>query len=406
MSSIRDPIVAGGIILAGIVAAVLVLRKENEGKDEQKTPSATDKRKYFTPAEWDPHTRTWMLWPCRPDNWRKGAVPARKAFAMVANTIARFEPVTVGAPASEVAATKLMLDPGVQVVPIEADDAWVRDTGPIFAVNRVGGIRAVLFRFNAWGGEVEGCYKSWDRDARVGERIASLAGVECCTVDMVLEGGAVHLDGEGTALVTAETLLNPNRNGSMTKWAVEGYLRDYLGCTVVIWLEHGLEGDDDTNGHIDNMAAFVRPGVVVLHWEAAGAGGGQHARSEAALAVLECATDARGRRLEVHKLHAPPPLYITQEEAAGVERGDDAIAREAGTRLAASYVNFYMVNKGVIMPGFGAAEEDLAARRVLAGLCPERAVVQLQTREILLGGGNIHCITKQEPWPYAKPDGS
>jgi agmatine deiminase len=346
------------------------------------------------PAEWEPHAKTWMGWPRRPDNWRDGAKHARKAFAAVATAISEFEPVVVAVNHGDEHTARDILPDSVDVVCISHDDAWFRDTGPTFVVDGGDKQIGIDWEFNAWGG----LYDSWDRDQAVAKTILNIEGVEREPCDLVLEGGSIHVDGEGTLLTTEECLLNPNRNPHMTKDQIETRLKSALGVQKIIWLPHGLYGDDDTNGHIDNIACFAEPGVVLLAWTD-DVNDPQWDISTRAYDILVNSTDAKGRRLEVVKVPLPPPQYISKEEARGVKPVDGTKPRQAGERMAASYINFYIVNDGVVVPAFGgdAVETDEQARAILQNVFPTKTVVSVSTREILLGGGNIHCITSQQP---------
>ncbi|CAM9432832.1 unnamed protein product, partial [Hapterophycus canaliculatus] len=210
-----------------------------------------------------------------------------------------------------------------------------------------------------------------------------------------LQGGSIHVDGEGTIITTEECLLNPNRNPTLTKSEIERYLRDYLGVESVLWLGQGVIGDGDTDGHVDNLLAFVRPGEVVLHWTD-DTRDPQYPVSSDALRKLECFRDAKGRQLKVHKCLLPGPLYTSMEDVLSLERKVGTRDRVHGDRLAASYVNFYLANGAVILPGFGVPEDE-AASRLFKAIFPDREVVQVNTLDIALGGGNIHCITQQQP---------
>ena len=352
---------------------------------------------YRMPAEFEPHAGCWMLWPERPDNWRLGGAPAQRAFADVAAAIARFEPVTVGASARQFLNARRQLPPLVRMVELSSDDAWARDCGPTFVVDSRGGLRGpdwalrgVDWEFNAWGG----LYTAWDQDALVARKILEIERVDRYAAPLVLEVGSIHVDGEGTLLTTEECLLNPNRNPGLSRAEIEDHLRDYLNVEKIIWLGQGVF-NDETSGHVDNLCCFVRPGVVALTWTDDPADP-QHGISEDAYRRLAAATDARGRRLEVVKIHQPDPVFITEEEAAGVVAQDGTLPRRAGDRMAASYINFYIANGGVVAPLF-ADPHDEAALAVLQQLFPDRKVVGVPAREILLGGGNIHCITQQQP---------
>ncbi|ONK79387.1 uncharacterized protein A4U43_C01F5840 [Asparagus officinalis] len=361
---------------------------------------------YRMPAEWQPHQQCWMGWPERPDNWRENALFGQRAFVEIATAISQFEPVTVCASAAqyETACNLLQNRKNIRIVEMSMNDAWFRDSGPTFVVcdkesipkeHRVAGI---TWTFNCWGGPAEGCYSDWSLDLLVGRKILGLERLPRFPHQMVLEGGSIHVDGEGTCITTEECLLNPNRNPDMSKEEIENELKMYLGVRKVIWLPRGLYGDDDTNGHIDNLCCFVKPAVVLLSWTD-DKKDPQYERSVEALSVFSSATDANGRKIEVIKLHVPGPLYMTDEEANGIQNVDEtAIPRLAGARLAASYVNFYIANGGIIAPAFGDEKWDKEAFHVLSSAFPEHKVVMIQTaREICLGGGNVHCITQQQP---------
>jgi len=349
---------------------------------------------YRMPAESAPHDGCWMLWPERPDNWRRRAQPAQAAFAAVATAISRFEPVTLGASPAQFDAARARLPARVRVVELSHDDAWMRDVGPTGVVNSVGELRGVDWPFNAWGGFHGGLYAPWDLDDHVARKVLEIEGVARYRAPMINEGGAIHVDGDGTALVTEQCLLNRNRNPGLTRSQIERHLRDYLGVSRIVWLGAGVF-NDETDGHIDNLACFVRPGEVCLTW-CDDPRDPQHAISQDALERLMSARDARERRLRVHKVPAPGPLHMTAREAAGIQRQRGSPARVAGWRLAGSYVNFYLANGGLIMPLLD-PRTDRAAAHVLKRLFPERKVLGIQAREILLGGGNIHCITQQVP---------
>lgn len=346
------------------------------------------------PAEFSPHSGCWMLWPERPDNWRDGAQPAQRTFAEVAAAIARFEPVSVGVSSSQYEFARAQLPAAIRVVEISHDDAWMRDVGPTMVVNRKGVRRGVDWRFNAWGGLDGGLYFPWNLDEAVAQKVLEIEGCDRYRAPLINEGGAIHVDGQGTALVTEQCLLNRNRNPGLNRAEIEAHLRDYLGVREILWLGEGVI-NDETDGHVDNLACFVKPGVIALHWTDDTADP-QHAVSADALRRLKRAHDARGRRLEIVKLPMPGPLELTAEEAAGIRESATSHRREAGLRLAASYVNFYIANRGIVMPLLDPRTDRIAAGRLKRAF-PGRQVVGVPAREILLGGGNIHCITQQVP---------
>jgi agmatine deiminase len=357
----------------------------------KKNPSADG---FWMPGEFEPHAGTWMLWPERPDNWRNRAAPAQGTFTEVARAIARFEPVTVGASTAHFESARAALPAHIRVVEMSHDDSWVRDTGPTFVVNEKGAVRGVHWRFNAWGGDHGGLYSSWAQDELVARKVLEIEGRDRYVAQIINEGGAVHVDGAGTVLVTEECLLNENRNPQLTRAQIEKALRAFLGVSTVIWLGKGVF-NDETDGHIDELACFVRPGEVVLAWTD-DKRDPQYAISQDAWERLNDARDARGRRLKVHKLQIPGPLYMTAKEAKGLITRPGTRPRPAGDRLAGSYVNFYIANGGIVMPLLD-ARTDRAAAAQLRRLFPRRRIIGVPTREVLLGGGNIHCITQQVP---------
>jgi agmatine deiminase len=349
---------------------------------------------YRMPGEFEPHSGCWMLWPERPDNWRLGAKPAQQAFVAVATAIAGSEPVSVGVSAAQYANARRLLPGAVRVVEISSNDAWMRDVGPTFVVNDRGGVRGVDWQFNAWGGLDGGLYFPWDKDDAVAQKVLEIEGRDRYRAPFVLEGGAIHVDGQGTLITTEECLLNCNRNPGLSRDEIEGLLRRYLNVDTIVWLGRGTFMDE-TDGHVDNLCAYVKPAEVVLNWTD-DRNDPQYESSREAYERLKEARDARGRRFEVHKLVQPGPLLMTAEEAAGVDSAEGTKRRQAGDWLAGSYVNFYLGTKRVVVPLLD-RKRDGAALRKLKSLFPRHEVVGVPGREILLGGGNIHCITQQVP---------
>jgi agmatine deiminase len=346
------------------------------------------------PGEFEPHAGCWMLWPERPDNWRLGGKPAQRTFAAVVTVIAQFEPVTVGVSSGQFRNARRMLPDSVRVVEMSYNDAWMRDCGPTFVVNDQGIARGIDWNFNAWGGLQGGLYFPWDQDDLVARKVLEIERLDRYKADLVMESGSIHVDGEGTCLTTKECLLNPNRNPHLTQAEIEEYLRQYLNVEKVIWLERGVYRDE-TSGHVDNLCCFVRPGVLALTWTD-DKSDPQYEISAQACEQLSATTDAKGRHFEIHKVHQPGPIYIAPEESEGVDTIEGTLPRPAGNRLAGSYINFYIANGGVIMPTFDDLH-DSAATETLQKLFSNRQVVGVPAREILLGGGNIHCITQQQP---------
>ena len=335
-----------------------------------------------------------MLWPERPDNWRLGAKPAQKAFAQVAENIARFEPVFVGVSSSQYSNARYLLNKNIRVVEISYNDSWIRDIGPTCVVNNQGKVRGVKWDFNAWGGLKDGLYFPWDDDCLVSEKVLEIEGLDMYVSDLVLEGGSIHVDGEGTLITTEECLLNPNRNPHFSKKQIEDILINYLNVSKIIWVKRGVYLDE-TSGHIDNLCCFVKPGVIALTWTN-DENDPQYAISMEALCLLTNSTDAKGRKFKIHKILQPEPQFITKEESESLDYSPYTKHRCYGDRMPASYINFYIVNSAIILPVFRCKEDDLALN-TLKELFDNREIIQIPSREILLGGGNIHCITQQIP---------
>ncbi len=351
---------------------------------------------FHMPAEFAPHDGCWMIWPERADNWRLGAKPAQAAFAAVAEAVAETEAMTVCVSPAQFANARRALSPRVRVVEMTSNDSWMRDVGPTFVVDGKGGLRGVDWRFNAWGGLEGGLYFPWDRDDAVAQKVLEIERVDRYRAPIVLEGGAIHVDGEGTLLTTEECLLNKNRNPDLSRGAIARELAAYTGARKIVWLGQGVY-NDETDGHVDNLACFARPGVVLLTWTD-DTSDPQHAISKDAFERLSKMTDAKGRAFQVVKLNQPGPLLMSAEEARGVDAIEGTQPRTAGTRLAGSYVNHYIANGAVIMPLLDRLWDD-HAKETLAKAYPGRVVKGVPAREILLGGGNIHCILQQQPKP-------
>jgi len=358
---------------------------------------STPKRDGFRmPGEFEKHRGTYILWPERPDNWRLGGKPAQKTFVEVASVIGKYEQCTVGVSPWQYANARGMLPPYVRVVELSNNDSWIRDCGATFLVNDQGSLRAVDWSFNAWGGLVDGLYFPWDKDDQVACKMCELEYAHRYRLDdFVLEGGSIHVDGEGTALVTAECLLSAGRNPDKTKEEIEEILKEYLNVEKVLWIPRGIY-NDETNGHVDNMCNYVKPGEVVLAWTD-DESDPQYERSQEAYEYLSNEVDAKGRKLVIHKLYIPSkPILITKEESEGVDAVDGTLPRQEGDRMAASYVNYYTGNGFIAVPAFGDPNDALAVAK-LQELYPDRVIESIPAREILLGGGNIHCITQQVP---------
>ncbi len=333
---------------------------------------------YYMPAEWEVHAATWLSWPHRRKTWPGKFEPIPGVWADLARTLAQYEPVHILAGGSEVMAEaqRHVGDvPGVTLHDIRTNDAWARDHGPTFLKRCQEPLAAsaiVDWEFNAWGGK----YPPWDDDNRVAARIAQLLGRQRFTPGIVMEGGAIDVNGCGTLLTTTACLLNPNRNPRLSREEIEQYLADYVGGRHVIWLDHGIVGDD-TDGHIDELARFVNPTTVVAPLESDPADE-NYAGLKANFDRLSRSRDQDGRLLEVIALPMPVPV------------------RHQDVRLPASYCNFYLFNGAAIVPQFD-DPADAVALETLRRLLPTREVIGLQARDLVWGRGAFHCITQQEP---------
>jgi len=348
---------------------------------------------FHMPGEHEPHEEIWMAWPERTDNWRNGAKPAQRCFIEVAKAIAEVTPVTMAVSAAQYENARARLPEHIRVVEMSTNDSWMRDIGPSYVVNGKGERRGIDWEFNAWGGLVDGLYFPWDRDNQVAQKICEIHRDDSYKAGIILEGGSIHTDGDGTLFTNEECLLHPSRNPDLSKEEIEQVLKDHLGVEKVLWLPNGLF-NDETNGHIDNLLHVVKPGEVVLSW-CEDENDPQYAISQAAYEFLSNATDAKGRKLKIHKINIPGPLYISEEEASGIDMAD-GMEREAGERLAGSYANFLITNGRIILPLLDMQNDD-QARAVLQDAFPDYEIVGVEAQEILLGGGNIHCITQQVP---------
>ena len=379
------------------------------------------------PGEYEPHRGTVLVWPVRPGSWPYDGKEAKRKFAEIAGILSRHERVFMladeahaaeaeamlteacgGAAAADAAAAARTLpaadaavarpaeDCGFEVLVIPTDDSWARDIGPTCIVDDRETVLGIDWQFNAWGGTFDGLYPDWEQDNAAAARICASLGLGVVDAqDFVLEGGSIACDGEGTVVVTACCLLSEGRNPQLTKEEIEARLKETLGAQKVIWLPNGIY-NDETNGHVDNIFAFTAPGEAVLAWTDDETDP-QNALSLEDLRVLEEERDAKGRKIRVHKLLIPEtPVRIRKEDLEGYRFAPGEDERTEGERLAASYVNFYVGNDCVLVPQFGDPNDQKAAE-LLAELFPGRKVWPVQARCILVGGGNIHCITQQIP---------
>ena len=331
------------------------------------------------PAEWEPHAATWMAWPHRRATWLGDFAPVRACFAQFIRLVAEWEPVRVIATGEPLVEAREYVGTvaNVELCDIPTNDSWLRDTGPVFLVPRTRGEGAdepvaVCWEWNAWGGK----YPPWDRDAQVSRAIAARLGLRTVAPGVVLEGGAIETDGEGTLLVNHRCVVDPKRNPGLSRAELEEVLCARLACERVLWFGGELAGDD-TDGHIDQILRFVAPGCVVAARQPDRLDP-NHASLAENMALLEAAVDARGRRLEVIPIDIPSRFAFE------------------GTQLPASFLNFYVTNGAVMVPVFGTPADEPACR-TLADCFPGRRLVPVDCQTLVRGRGALHCITRDQP---------
>jgi agmatine deiminase len=329
---------------------------------------------YYMPAEWQKHEACWMAWPYDATAWRGHHREAKRSIATLANSISEFEPVKILVPQEARSEAERYLGKGVEIVPCAIDDAWTRDTCPSFLLNDEGDLAGVNWHFNGWG-EME--FANWKKDKELARRVCQVLDIPCYSTGLMNEGGAIHVDGEGTVLCTRATILNDNRNPELTEEKVEQILCDYLGAEKVIWLDRGYE-QDETDGHIDVVAAFVAPGKV-MHLYTENKTDPNYARFEQNIAYLESCTDAKGRPIEVIRM-PQPSLWLEEDR-----------------RISCSYVNYYLANGAVFVPLFDDPVDEQALE-IFKAIYPERKIIDMpECAAVFYGGGGIHCITQQQP---------
>lgn len=337
---------------------------------ERPTPKSDG---FQMPAEWAPHVRTWMMWPCRAGLW-SDMDATRQCYRDVAHAIRAFEPLTMVVRPEDAAGAAALLGSDIDLLESPIDDSWCRDAGPCFLTNDAGERAGVSFRFNAWGGK----YEPFNGDDQVAAHILSASGVSVYASSLIAEGGGVSVDGDGTLLTTRSCFPHANRNPGWTEAEIETELKEMLGVDKVLWLP-GNRMETETDGHIDGIAGFVGPGHVLME----GPGTADHPFHDinvANLDALQDQTDAKGRPIKVTVI----------PDAEAVETDKEKFCR--------SYVNSYIVNGGVVMPSYGIPEDGLV-REIWQDIYPERDICPVRIDAIAEGGGGIHCITQQEPSP-------
>ncbi len=329
---------------------------------------------FYMPADWALHSCTWMAWPCRYGMWSNEQA-TQQSYANVANIIARFEPVKMLTQPQHSNDARHLLGENVEVIEMAIDDSWARDSGPNFLINDKGELAGSTWQFNAWGNK----YDPYDQDALMGSRILELENAKIYSSDLIAEGGGITVDGEGTIITTECCFPNSNRNPDWSRQEIEDELCRTLGAEKVIWIPGDAE-DKETDGHIDGTAAFISPGVVLVEVNTDPADS-RYSVGQENTAALRGQVDARGRSLQLE--------FISEGSYGNINSPKDC----------RSYINSYLVNSAVIVPGYDDNERDKIAVETYQRLYPEREIVQVQIKAIAEGGGSIHCITQQQPEP-------
>ena len=349
---------------------------------------------FWSRGEFEKHCGTIIMYPERNDIWRNNASIAKMLIIDLANIIINFEEVFFCIKSYLSEEVKGKLDGRIQVIYTDYDDIWTRDIAPNFVTNGHK-LRAVCWGFNAWGGLEEGAYYPWDKDAYFAKDISKKLSYEKYLVnDIILEGGAILTDGEGTLLTTKSVLLNSNRNPNCSICQLEEYLRNYFVVEKVIWLEGGLMLDE-TDGHIDNLCSFVCPGEICMAWT----DDEKNPQYEVLSKAFEClsnSTDAKGRKFIIHKIPLPSPIYISKDEAKGIVQSSCSTKRTEGFPLVPSYINYYIMNNAILLPAFG-NDLDGEAQSILKKIYKKHEIIQISSRELLIGGGGFHCVLHEIP---------
>jgi len=338
-------------------------------------------KKYYMPAEWYPHKCCWMQWPYNnPNHDGYDAVPSwshfdfekgRLAWANVANSIVKFEQVKMITHPDEIRKAKKLLDSKIEIIEFKIDDCWARDSGAIFLLNDKNMLGGIDWEFNGWGK-----FKPYDSDNKIAKFMIENSSAAYFKNQMILEGGSIHVDGEGTLLTTEQCLLNKNRNPKLSKKEIENNLKEYLNINKIIWLKNGT--DEGTDGHVDNIACFVKPGTI-LSLSCKDKNDPFYEKINENLEILKTSTDSKGRRLNIIELEMSYKRLIPNDDEPS------------------SYINFYIANNGIVMPSFEDEKADYNAKTIVQSIFPDRKIISINGIDISMGGGNVHCITQQQP---------
>ncbi|MFE3504336.1 agmatine/peptidylarginine deiminase [Kitasatospora sp. NPDC059160] len=371
---------AAGAALTGLNAPQAAARGTAPGRTAPggtasggRTPATTG---YAVPVDTVPHTRTWMAWPDSTGIWRNKLSGVQANIALIAKTIAKYEPVTVCANPASVAKAQSMCGSRVTVIgTIPVDDCWMRDTGPVFRTNGAGGLDTVGLNFNGWGNK-----QTHANDALVAQRVAAYLGIPFTAAGLVAEGGAVETDGAGTLMATSSSIVNSNRNPGLSQTQIESALYAAYGASKMIWFP-GIQGQDITDDHVDATSRFLGAGAAAVQMPLSGDTDVWSNDERQQYQILSGATSAQGVRIAVSKIQGP----------------DYNLIRSTDPNFVGSYANYYLCNNAVISAQFGDTSADAAAKAALARLFPGRTVEQLNIDYLGAGGGGIHCVTQQQP---------
>jgi agmatine deiminase len=348
------------------------------------------------PAEFETHSATWLLWPFRSDNWRMAGAPAQAALTKLVNTISEFEPVYLGALPHLCESVGHSVSKQVTIVPMEYDDAWIRDTGPTIVSLNKQNLRGICWDFNSY----DGLLTEFAKDSGVSKIVCDTLSLERSQPNITLEGGSILSNGCGILLTTERCLLEGQRNLGFTKASYEAVFAEHLGIEHVIWLPRGIAGDE-TGEHVDNMAVFFDEKTIGLCKPENSSDSAQQQAYLTAKQAISAKSTQHNLELEIIDLPIPSPQFTKDDDMIGLSRAKGKMIRKIGQRLTTSYANLVFVNGGLVLPTFD-VPEDAKMLALLADMYPQRKIVQLAGRELCLGGGGFHCLTQQVPFTSGK----
>lgn len=345
------------------------------------------------PGEYEKHYGTIAMYPVRNDVWRENAKHMQMYILQLIAIISKYEPVYLICPIGYSDSLKTMVANNVTIVEMDYDDIWARDIAPTFTYKN-GELKSIDWKFNAWGGLKEGAYFPWEKDDSFASNLSSYLKLTSVKVPITLEGGAIISDGHGTLFATRSVLLNRNRNPFKSKEYIEKAILDATGDKRIIWIKQGL-ASDETNGHIDNIISVISKDTICLAWTD-DKNNPNYKRVRDAYKTIENEVNLLGDKYNIHLVHLPTIQYMEQFESNGLIVDSQSLDRKAGDVLPASYLNFYMCNGAVVIPSFGCKEDEIALS-TMKNIFKNRDVIQIYSREPLLGGGGIHCILHEVP---------